>query len=527
MRRRTLLAFLAFLPAACPAEEAWVKATSKNFEVYTTAGEPKAREAALYFERVDNFLRKALGASREGAGRVRVIAFQSSREYRPYQPAEGRVGYAGGDLDLDEIVMESISPERYPVAVHEYVHILLKPYKNVPLWFDEGLAQVYQTLRPFGGKVVVGDPIPGALDLLQHARWLDLDTLCAVDRSSPYYTGEQSKATIFYAESWLLTHMLFLGEKYGTGFREFKRLTLTGVPADEAFEGAFNKTLWHVYSDLRRYAEDGGYRGPVFNVALEESAADPKIEPVTALESRLILARLLADIGKPEESRTALRKLAEESPTRPEVPEALGYAALRKGDADEARAEFARAVELGSANPRVYYRYSALAAQAGEPVERQIALLRRAVDLDPEYAGARLHLGHLLASAADYAGALAQFRRVKEPPPDQAFAFYRAVAYASSRTGDRDGARANAKLAAEAAHGADEQASAKKLLAAIEEPVIEDRDFRPAAHPSALRDSFAGSPQCQGQRHPRSGRLSGDRGPHPHDGGRASRATPG
>ena len=463
-----LLLGLALLPAIASAQQSWVKATTTNFEVYTTAGEPKAREAALYFEHVNSFLVKALGTTRSGTGRVRVIVFQSAREYKPYQPDEGTLAYAGGGPGTDRIVMQGISPAQYFIAVHEYVHILLKPFKNVPLWFNEGLAQVYQTLRPAGGKIIVGDPIPGALELLEQAKWLDLETLFAVDHNSPYYHGDNSQAGIFYAESWLLTHMLFAGKKYGAGFTELKRQILAGTPAEEAFQSTFGETTWHVYSDLRRYSEGGEYRGHTFDVAIEQPVEKPEIKPVTPFESDLILANLLAEIGKTNEARQALNKLAEQNPASPDVHEVLALVAWQKQQTGEARAQFAKAIELGSKNAHVYFAYSAMESQAGQPRERQIELLRKAVALDADYQDARLRLGYLLVSASDYAGAVAQFGRVKEGDPENPFQFFHDFAYACYRTGDKEGARENAKRALAAAQGQDQKASAEQLVAVIE-----------------------------------------------------------
>jgi tetratricopeptide (TPR) repeat protein len=417
MKRRVLLFGLALLPTVASADPSWVKATSANFEVYTTAGEQKAREAALYFEHVNSFLVKALGTTRAGKGRVRVIIFQSAREYKPYQSGEGRLAYAGGSPDTDQIVMPGISPDQYFIAVHEYLHVLLRPFRNTPLWFDEGLAQVYQTLRPAGGKIIVGDLLPGALDFLAQAKWLDLETLCAVDHNSPYYTGDNSHVGIFYTDSWLLTHMLFAGRKYGAGFSELKRQILAGTPAEEAFQSAFGETMWHVYSDLRRYAEDGEYRGHIFDVPIDQLVEKPDVKPVPPFESDLMLANLLSEIGKTDEARQAFKKLAEQNPASPKIPEGLGFAAWRHRDEDEARKQFARAIELGSKSARVYFGYSALESQAGQPRERQIELLRKAVDLDPDFQDARLRLAYLLVSATDFAGALAQFERVKEGDP--------------------------------------------------------------------------------------------------------------
>ena len=465
---RLLTAVLAFASVASAAEQKWVKATSANFEVYTTAGEKKAREAIVYFEQVRSFFQKAFHAASPGKGRVRIVAFQSAKEYKPYQLFD-RIAYAGGGQDRDEIVMQSVSEENYPTAVHEYVHILLKPVKNMPLWLNEGLAQLYQTLHPSGKKVLVGELLPGGLYTLQQGNWLDLPTLCAVDHNSPYYTNDHSKVSVFYTESWALTHMLFLSEQYHAKYTDFTRLIVAGTPPADAFQKAFDRPMREVLADLHAYVRGDRFRGLYFDVALEKSAENPDIQPVAALESGLVLASLLADINKLGEARQAYTKLAAENPASPDVPEALGYLAWRQGNRDEVRADFAKAVELGSKNARMYYEYAAMAGQAGDSGKLQITLLRKAVELDPEYYEARLHLAFQLMSASDYAGALAAFARLKRVEPEHAFAFFQAMAYAAYRTGDKEGARASAKRAAEFAPGPAEKAQVEQLIEALEQ----------------------------------------------------------
>ncbi len=465
---RLLTAVLAFASVASAAEQKWVKATSTNFEVYTTAGEKKAREAILYFEQVRSFFQKAFHAASSGKGRVRIVAFQSAKEYKPYQLYD-RIAYAGGGPDRDEIVMQSVSEENYPTAVHEYVHILLKPVKNMPLWLNEGLAQLYQTLHPYGKRVLVGELLPGGLYTLQQGNWLDLPTLCAVDYNSPYYTNDHSKVSVFYSESWALTHMLFLSGQYHAKYSDFTRLIVAGTAPADAFQKAFDRPAREVLADLHAYVRGDRFRGLYFDVTLEKSAENPDIQPVAPLESGLVLASILADINKAGEAKQAYTRLAAENPASPEVPEALGYLAWRKGNHDEVRAEFAKAVELGSKNARMYYEYAAMAGEAGESGKLRVMLLRKAVELDPEYYEARLHLGFQLMSESDYAGALAAFARLKRVEPEHAFAFFQAMAYAAYRTGDKEGARSSAKRAAELAHGPDEKSQVEQLLAALDQ----------------------------------------------------------
>lgn len=458
--RHSLLVLILLLPSTLlPADPRWIKATSSNFELYTTAGDKKAREAILHFEQVRSFFLKTSGL--KPPAKVRILAFQSDKEYSPYRINEGAAAHAGGSLDHDEIVMRSISEENYPVAVHEYVHILLKTGGKIPLWLNEGEAELFSTLMPAGKEVRVGALLPGRLAELRDAKWLDLETLCAVERDSPYY-NDKDKQRIFYAESWALTHMLVLDERYRAKFSEFLDRIHAGAPPEEAFHTAFGKPLGEIWKDLQAYTRRQRFNVLVYGVTLEKSAEDPCIRPATPFESGLVLAGALADVPrKQDEARQAYQKLAIAFPAAPEIPEGLAYLAWRSHDPDEARAQFAKAVELGSKNARLYYDY------AGLDPERRIALLRKAVVLEPEFRDARLKLAYAQMSVEDYKGALVSFAGMKKVEPKEAFEFFRAVAYAQYRLGDKDAARRAAGRAAEYARNPGEKVVIERVIEAI------------------------------------------------------------
>src|SRR5207249_11957181 len=57
----------------------WLKLTSSHFELYTTAGEKKGREAILFYEQVrDFFARARANAKPVTDAPVRIIAFRSA-----------------------------------------------------------------------------------------------------------------------------------------------------------------------------------------------------------------------------------------------------------------------------------------------------------------------------------------------------------------------------------------------------------------------------------------------------------------
>src|SRR5579864_3870467 len=354
-------------PVAAPAAEQWLKLTSSHFELYTTAGEKKGREAILYFEQVRDFFGKVLAQSKStSAAPVRIIAFRSEKEYKPFRPSEFAAAFYLAGYDRDYIVMQSITAENYPVAVHEFTHMLVKHSGvEVPIWFNEGLAELYSTLKPVGKKVQIGDLIPGRVLVLREKKWLPIETLVEVDHNSPYY-NERDRAGVFYAESWALMHKLNLSSEYRPQFSQFLNLLASGTTATSAFWQAYAKTLNQVQKDLEAYLRGTHFNAVVFDVKLEKSAEEPDILPATPLESGLVLADLLALTGKQEPAREAYGRLAKEYPNNWEVEAGLAELAWTGKNPDDARRHFARAAELGSKNPRLYFDYAMVLLELGE-----------------------------------------------------------------------------------------------------------------------------------------------------------------
>src|ERR1039458_6480444 len=76
----------------------------------------------------------------------------------------------------------------------------------LPLWLNEGLAEFFENTMIHDKNAQVGQSNKYQLQYLPH-RLLPLTTLFKVDASSPYYS-EDHKGSVFYAESWALTHYL-------------------------------------------------------------------------------------------------------------------------------------------------------------------------------------------------------------------------------------------------------------------------------------------------------------------------------
>src|SRR5882724_6307906 len=96
-KRRWILAAAFLLPLQ--AGEPWLRLTSPHFEMLTTAGEKKGREAILYFESV-----RSAGRER----RVRILAFRSAKEFEPYKLNQYSSAFYLAGAEADTIVMSDI-----------------------------------------------------------------------------------------------------------------------------------------------------------------------------------------------------------------------------------------------------------------------------------------------------------------------------------------------------------------------------------------------------------------------------------
>jgi tetratricopeptide (TPR) repeat protein len=465
--RAAWLALALGLPAWAAPE--WLYVHSTHFELYTTAGAGTGRRAILFFEQVRGFFEKATGLRSQGGVETRIVVFRSGREYRPYRFNEFASAYYTGGRDRDFIVIGRVESGRDPTVVHEYLHLLIRHSGvKLPVWLEEGYAQLYSSLTPVGDRIQVGGVPPSVGATLSDKIWLKLDRLLAVDHDSPEYK-EKDHAGIFYAQSWALTHLLNLDEAYRTRTRAFLEALQNGASSADAFRQVYGKSLPEVSADLNRYVRAAAVPAALFPFQLDKAAEAPEVRPASEWESGLVLAGVLEAIKKREEAGQAYQNLQQKFPNRWEAPAALGYLAWRAGEQDP-RPHFARAAELGPTDPRFYYDYALLVATKDSSHPDRIALLQRAVDLKPDFDEAHQQLGYALLQARRYQQALSHFAQIRTAPREQLTRLYHATALAHLQLGQVDAARRAADTARKHAQTPEETAVADRLIAVLNRP---------------------------------------------------------
>jgi tetratricopeptide (TPR) repeat protein len=447
------------------AAEHWIRLTTPHFEMYTTNSEKQGTAALKVFEQVRYFFLQKSKSKRASDTPVRVIAFRSEKEYRPYRLNEGAFAYYIRSRKVDYIVMQDISPEHHQAAVHEYTHLVIEHLGlNLPIWLNEGLAELYSSLEAKGDQAVIGRPLGGRVVILMTQPWMNLNALFAVGPDSPYY-NERDKMSIFYAQSWVLTHMLALGKNYGPGFSKFLAAIASGRPANDCFQSVYGKNLAQVTEDLQAYVRQSTVQGAVFDVKLSKPDLEPDVSEPSQLNLDLAFADLLASQKKSAaEAGERLSKLASEHPESPDVQESLGYLAWGRNDITKARESFKLALDRGSKNPEMLYHYSQLLRQSEGSAAQILPVLQRAVAIKPDYWDAWLDLGLTASNERQWGIAFNAFSQIKKVSPERAYSLFSALAYCEMQMKAFKQARADAENAKKYAKGPDQELQLSSML---------------------------------------------------------------
>ena len=458
---------------------------SPNFDAFSSAGERETRDALRYFERVRDFFLQVNQREPPKPVPVYVVVFGSEKEYAPFRPNEFATAYYFGGADRDYIVMGRTGEQVAQIAVHEYVHLIARHAGLAfPPWLNEGIAELYSTLRMQGDKVLVGDLIPGRLQALYSEKWVPLSVILSAGVDSPYY-NEKNKAGSLYNEGWALVHMLQLSPEYAAKFTEFLVTVNSGVDSAAALQKVYGKPVVAFEKELQEYIRGNRFYVRPFSVKLGNTKESFAAEAAPVFDVKLALTDLTNRTGKEAETRKALEDLAREDPKRPEPWAGLGYLAWRAKHNAEAVEAFGKAYSLGDRSPKLLWDFGRLAGR--ERPEEAISALAELHNQEPDRIDVRMELAYLYQNVRQPGAELSVLADVPKVTPEDAPRFYTLLANAQIQLGDRAGARVTvAKLAANAKTPA-EQSRVEQMQRYLDQP-----DARP---PTVARSTPEDAPR--------------------------------
>jgi tetratricopeptide (TPR) repeat protein len=451
------LVVLCLPPSAAPASPPWKLAQSEHFQVYSQSSEERSSSLLLWFEQLRAFFVAESGWTAGDSSPVRVIAFASPEEYRPYQLRALADAYYVGQGSRNYIVMATSGAHDFSMAAHEYAHLVLRAGGvRLPRWLSEGLAEFYSTVHVTERSAELGGLPPGRIQSLIRRPWMPLPKLLEATEELPL-GQDRGAADLFYAQCWAMTEMLLRSPGYSPRFQELLATLNAGTPGLVALTKVYARSPDEITSDLRAWVERR--RPPPLQLPGVDIGEIPvQVSDVPPLASRLLLADVLLTMSELERAEKRYRELVPEAPA--EASAALGAIALRRGDSDGARREWKQAILQGVKDASLCYRYALLADQAGLPPDEIRPALERAIALQPVYDDARYQLALLEKNAGRYDRALDQFLAMQHIDGARAYPYWIALADTYNELGRREEAQAAAQRAAGHATTADERARA-------------------------------------------------------------------
>src|ERR1700730_10279406 len=248
---RFLAVFLT-LSAAFPAHADWLRLRGTHTELLTDAGEKEGRRALSRLEQIRGILP---GANDDSGRELRVVLFDSEKEFRDYARSESTSGLYQSGLEHDYIVTYA-GGELPRVVTHEFVHFLLNQTPApLPRWFEEGTAELYSNTQINSKRVRIGKEIESHMNLLLNRPWLTAGQLAAEGPAAAptQEHGQEQAESMFYAESWALMHMLNLSPNYRDHLPQFVTFLSQGTEGSEAFRTAFGRDFGRPLAELPVY----------------------------------------------------------------------------------------------------------------------------------------------------------------------------------------------------------------------------------------------------------------------------------
>jgi tetratricopeptide (TPR) repeat protein len=417
-----LLIFLGLLASRANASpEQWVEVRSAHFTVLTDSSEKQARHIVDQFERMRWMFQTLFPKSNvDPVSPIVVLAAKNQKSFQTLEPADylakGQMKIGGLFMrtpDKNYVLLRLDAEYEHPYSsiYHEYTHLQFSADSQwMPIWLNEGLAEFIQNTEIREKDVVLGEPSVDDILYLRQNQIIPLPVLFRVDAKSPYYHDEQ-KGSVFYAESWALTHYLYITDKENHTNRMGDYFNLISHREDPvtAAEKAFGD-LKKLQTALGYYIQASSHKEFTLSSAaapIDESSY--KVRLLTQSESDAARADFLAYVRRNADARALLDTVLKADPTNAQAHETMGFLALHDGNMEEARKWYGEAVKLGSQNYLAQYQFAQLSMGGPDPDrDKEIEdSLRAAIRLNPRFAPPYDTLSSWLTSKERYADATA------------------------------------------------------------------------------------------------------------------------
>ena len=336
------------------AARTWSTARTPHIEVVTDAGPDVAARVATRLEELRSALAQLLPPLVVDAAPVQVIVFRDATLAGAYAPTwrglqDDVAGFYHGGADRRRLLFVDDQGRTPSVAQHEYLHSLLDvAYPEVPLWLNEGLAEYVSTFTTQDGHAKVGDALRPHLEWLATHELMPLHQLFTIDQASSDYHEGDRRGT-FYAESWLLVHMLLSGSE--SDLEKLGRVLVEGRDGAR-FETVFTREFGDEFSlrdQLTGTLRSGRLVAREWMIDAPTGASAPRVRtrtPAADVLGSLALELLARPVPQREDAEEHLRKALALDARAPDALAGMGWLELMRAHPTEARDWFDKALAV-------------------------------------------------------------------------------------------------------------------------------------------------------------------------------------
>ncbi len=401
-RSAFVLCFLAALVSSAGAQtDTWIEVRTPHFQIVTNSNEKAGRRAARQFEGMRAVFQKVFpDAELDTAAPILVLAVQDKTDVDALEPEEylgsGQARLVGLFVSAQErnyvlILLDAAGAHPYGPVYHEYAHFVFSlTHEWMPVWFSEGIAEFYQNTEILDDEVRLGKGDPNIQYVLEHNPLMPLPQLLAVDHRSPYY-HERDKGSMFYAESWALTHYLKdKDDRDGTHLlTDYLALVQTNTDPVAAATQTFGD-LTQLQQDLKKYTLDGNYSVTKLSGSTSVDDSSFVVQPLSQPQVDTMRADFLAHEGRLNAAQTLLQGVLHDDPANVHAHEVMGFAAFHQHNYAEAQKWCQQAIKLDAQSFVAHYCFAVATTRKGMPDKTSQAAveenLRAALKLNPSFA---------------------------------------------------------------------------------------------------------------------------------------------
>lgn len=398
-----LCTLVAAMAAAKPTTEGpslrrdWREMQTPNFVLFGDASERQMREVGDSLESLRSFLSQVSSRNIEAPVPTYIYVFKDKRSFKPYQALQPNgepldsVGFFSRRQHANYITIDgSHRDAMLGITQHEYVHFYLSyRMRPIPVWLNEGLAELYSTFEVVGNHANLGKIIPRHLQWLQQNELIPLLQLFAVDRDSPTY-NESDRRGVFYAQSWLVVHYLYLNREEGPQqLKKFLDLQ-DSLPPDQAFTEAFAESPEEMQRRLRKYIRSSYFSYRRSELAVDDLRQRFTFRDMASSEAMARLGELLAaQANRRSEAEEHLQAALAENDGEIRAHVGLGLLETSpQGDVNAAIEHFATARSLAPQDRRLIFLHAQARARRGDPPKDLRQDFVKVVNAHPGFADA-------------------------------------------------------------------------------------------------------------------------------------------